>query len=359
MLTNPEGGCFLKMLTERQLLILHAIIDDYIMTGVPVGSRTLSKREDIRFSSATIRNEMADLEEEGFLEQPHTSAGRLPSDKAYRLYVDTLMRVSALKPEEVRYIRSYFTDKINELETAIGNAAKVLSDMTKLTSVVMAPQYSTVEISRLQLVKLSGTRALLVIVFSTGTLKDIVINVPKDLDAAYLDMVSNMLTERVRGLTLFQAINEITDIVLTDMPIQREFMDSILDAVRANAASGNRHKLVLGGTQNIFNHPEYQDFNKAKSFLQLIEEKEPLYNLLSSTTGMEFTIRIGKENDLDELKDMSIVTATYKIGGRNVGSFGVIGPTRMNYAKVLSVLGFVGNSMNELLSKPSDDDRKG
>ena len=188
------------MLTERQLLILHAIIDDYIMTGIPVGSRTLSKRDDIRFSSATIRNDMADLEEEGFLEQPHTSAGRLPSDKAYRLYVDTLMRVSALRPEEVKYIRSYFTDKINELELAITNAAKVLSDMTKLTSVVMAPQYSAVEISRIQLVKLSGTRALLVIVFSTGSLKDIVINVPKDLDPAYLDMVSNMLTERVRRL---------------------------------------------------------------------------------------------------------------------------------------------------------------
>ncbi len=347
------------MLTERKLLILQAIIDDYILTGVPVGSRTLSKREDINFSSATIRNEMADLEEEGFLEQPHTSAGRMPSDKAYRLYVDTLMRVSSLRPDEVKYIRSYFSDKINEVEQAIGNAAKVLSDITKLTSVVMAPQFSTVEISRLQLVKLSGTRALLIIVFSTGNLKDVIINVSEDIEPVYLDMVSNMLTERVRGLTLYEAINELADIIYTDMPNHRDFMNSILDAVKSNAAAGNGHKLVLGGTQNIFNHPEYQDFDKVKNFLQLIEEKEPLYNLLSSATGLEFSIRIGKENELDELKDMSVVTATYKIGGKNVGSFGVIGPTRMNYARVLSVLGFVGNSMNELLSRPADENKKG
>lgn len=344
------------MLTERKLLILHAIIDDYILTGVPVGSRTLSKRSDIKFSSATIRNEMADLEEEGFLEQPHTSAGRMPSDKAYRLYVDTLMRVASLRPDEIKYIKSYFSSKINEVEQAIGSAAKVLSDITKLTSVVMAPQFSTVEISRIQLVKLTGTRALLVIVFSTGNLKDVIINVPENIEPAYLDMISNMLTERVRGLTLRQAINEISDIIYTDMPSHRDLMDSILDAVKNNAASSGMHRLVLGGTQNIFNHPEYHDFDKAKNFLQLIEEKEPLYNLLSSATGMEFTVRIGKENELDGLKDMSVVTATYKIGGKSVGSFGVIGPTRMNYAKVISVLSFVGRSMNELLSSNTDDE---
>jgi len=245
------------MLTDRQLLILNAIIDDYILTGVPVGSRTLSKREDIRFSSATIRNDMADLEEEGFLEQPHTSAGRMPSDKAYRLYVDTLMRVSTLQPEEIKYIRSYFTEKINEVELAMGTAAKVLSDMTKLTSVVMAPELSTVEISRLQLVKLSGTKALMVIIFNTGTLKDILLNVPDDIEPSYLDMVSNMLTERVRGLTLYEATGIISDIIANEMPVRRRFMNSILDAVKENAA-GSRHKLVLGGTQNIFNHPEYQ-----------------------------------------------------------------------------------------------------
>ncbi|MBR4078845.1 MAG: heat-inducible transcription repressor HrcA [Christensenellaceae bacterium] len=337
-------------LTDRKLLILQAIIDDYILTGIPVGSRTLSKREDIRFSSATIRNEMADLEEEGYLEQPHTSAGRLPSDKAYRLYVDTLMRTSRLSENEIRYIRGYFSDKMGEIESAINNTAKVLSDITNLTSVVMTPQISKVKLNRIQLVKLSGHRALLVIVFNTGHLKDVMIHVPEDMDSSYLDMISNMISERVRGLTLPQAMNEINKIMNGDLAIHREFIDNILTAVRSKSVEQTGKQIILGGTQNIFNHPEYRDVEKARNFLKLIETKEPLYNMLSQSTDMEFTIRIGKENEIDELKDMSVITATYRVGDTNLGSFGVIGPTRMNYAKVLSVMNLVGASINELLS---------
>ena len=337
-------------LTDRKLLILQAIIDDYILTGIPVGSRTLSKREDIRFSSATIRNEMADLEEEGYLEQPHTSAGRLPSDKAYRLYVDTLMRTSRLSENEIRYIRGYFSDKMGEIESAINNTAKVLSDITNLTSVVMTPQISKVKLNRIQLVKLSGHCALLVIVFNTGHLKDVMIHVPEDMDSSYLDMISNMISERVRGLTLPQAMNEINKIMNGDLAIHREFIDNILTAVRSKSVEQTGKQIILGGTQNIFNHPEYRDVEKARNFLKLIETKEPLYNMLSQSTDMEFTIRIGKENEIDELKDMSVITATYRVGDTNLGSFGVIGPTRMNYAKVLSVMNLVGASINELLS---------
>ncbi len=337
-------------LTDRKLLILQAIIDDYILTGIPVGSRTLSKREDIKFSSATIRNEMADLEEEGYLEQPHTSAGRLPSDKAYRLYVDTLMRTSRLSENEIRYIRGYFSDKMGEIESAINNTAKVLSDITNLTSVVMTPQISKVKLNRIQLVKLSGHRALLVIVFNTGHLKDVMIHVPEDMDSSYLDMISNMLSERIRGLTLPQAMSEINKIMNGDLAVHRQFIENILTAVRSKSAEQAGNQLILGGTQNIFNHPEYRDVEKARSFLKLMETKEPLYNMLSRSTDMEFTIRIGKENEIDELKDMSVITATYRVGDTNLGSFGVIGPTRMNYAKVLSVMNLVGASINELLS---------
>ena len=337
-------------LTDRKLLILQAIIDDYILTGIPVGSRTLSKRDDINFSSATIRNEMADLEEEGYLEQPHTSAGRLPSDKAYRLYVDTLMRTSHLSENEIRYIRGYFSNKMGEIESAINNTAKVLSDITNLTSVVMAPQISKVKLSRIQLVKLSGHRALLVIVFNTGHLKDVMIHVPEDMDSSYLDMISNMISERVRGLTLPQAMIEINKIMNGDMAVHKQFIENILTAVRSKSAEQAGNQIILGGTQNIFNHPEYRDVDKARNFLKLMETKEPLYNMLSRSTDMEFTIRIGKENEIDELKDMSVITATYRVGDTNLGSFGVIGPTRMDYARVLSVMNLVGASINELLS---------
>ena len=337
-------------LTDRKLMILQAIIDDYILTGIPVGSRTLSKREDISLSSATIRNEMADLEEEGYLEQPHTSAGRLPSDKAYRLYVDTLMRTARLNDQEINYIKGYFSNKMGEVESAISNTARVLSDITNLTSVVMTPQISKVKINRIQLVKLSGQRALLVIVFNTGLLKDVMIQVPETIDSSYLDMISNMISERVRGLTMPQAMQVINDIMNGEMPVHRDFVNNILTAVRRNTAEQMGSQIILGGTQNIFNHPEYRDVDKARSFLKLLETKEPLYDMLSRSTDMEFTIRIGKENEIDELKNMSVVTATYRIGDTNIGSFGVIGPTRMDYSKVLSVMNFVGASINELLS---------
>ena len=337
-------------LTDRKLMILQAIIDDYILTGIPVGSRTLSKREDISLSSATIRNEMADLEEEGYLEQPHTSAGRLPSDKAYRLYVDTLMRTARLNDQEINYIKGYFSNKMGEVESAISNTARVLSDITNLTSVVMTPQISKVTINRIQLVKLSGQRALLVIVFNTGLLKDVMIQVPETIDSSYLDMISNMISERVRGLTMPQAMQVINDIMNGEMPVHRDFVNNILTAVRRNTAEQMGSQIILGGTQNIFNHPEYRDVDKARNFLKLLETKEPLYDMLSRSTDMEFTIRIGKENEIDELKNMSVVTATYRIGDTNIGSFGVIGPTRMDYSKVLSVMNFVGASINELLS---------
>ena len=172
------------MITERQLLILQAIIDDYILTGIPVGSRTLSKRQDISFSSATIRNEMADLEEEGYLEQPHTSAGRMPSEKAYRLYVDTLMKVSALNTEEAGAIRAYFDNKYGEMEKVIRTTAKVLSDMTNMTSVVLPPQLSRIDVKRIQLVKISETKMLIIFVFNTGMIKDMMVAVGEELEPA-------------------------------------------------------------------------------------------------------------------------------------------------------------------------------
>lgn len=338
------------MITERQLLILQAIIDDYILTGVPVGSRTLSKRLGMNLSSATIRNEMADLEEAGYLEQPHTSAGRKPSEKAYRLYVDTLMRVSSLDSEEIAHIQAYFDNRVGEIEKVMETTARVLSDVTHLTSVVLAPQFSKAQIKRIQLVRLSGQKALLLFVFDTGMVKDVLIHIPEDMDASYLEMLSNLLTEQVQNLKATEAVEAIRKIVRVDMKGHREFMENLLEAARRNVQepSGGR-EVVLGGAKNIFNHPEYRDVDKAKNFLQLLEARETLSDMLSRATEMEFTIKIGKENEIDQLKDMSVVTATYKMGDEKIGSFGVIGPTRMDYGKILSVMKFVGASMNEIL----------
>lgn len=345
-------------ITERQMMILKAIIDDYIATGIPVGSRTLSKRMDMSISPATIRNEMADLEESGYLEQPHTSAGRMPSDKAYRLYVDTLMKVSRLGEREISFIRGYLNQKMGQMGSVIDATAKVLSEMTNLTSLVLAPQLSQVEIKRIQIVKLSEHKALLVFVFNTGMVRDMVINVPEELNPYEFETLSNLLTDQVSNRRLADAVYAVREAAAGDIEAHRAFMDSLLDAVQQNIAPAAGKDVVLGGAQNIFNHPEYQDVSKAKNFLALLETKDTLYNMLSRATDMEFTIRIGRENEIDELADMSLVTATYRVGGKKLGSFGVIGPTRMDYAKIISVLRCVSASMNEIMEYYLTDDKK-
>ena len=345
-------------LTERQMLILKAIIDDYIATGIPVGSRTLSKREDMKISSATIRNEMADLEESGYLEQPHTSAGRMPSDKAYRLYVDTLMKVTRLNKSEIAFIRGYLNQKMGQLGGVIDATAKVLSEMTNLTSLVLAPQLSQVEIRRIQIVKLGEHKALLVFVFNTGIVRDMMIDVPEELDPYEMETLSNFLTDQVSNRRFADAVTAVREAAAGDIEAHRAFMESLLDAVQTNIRPVAGKDVVLGGAKNIFNHPEYQDVDKAKNFLTLLETKDTLYEMLARSTDMEFTIRIGKENELDELRDMSVITATYRVGDQKLGSFGVIGPTRMNYAKIISVLRCVSASMNEILEYYLTDDNK-
>ncbi|MGI6664301.1 MAG: heat-inducible transcriptional repressor HrcA [Christensenellaceae bacterium] len=335
-------------ISNRQLQILKAIVDEYILTGMPVGSRTIAKREDIGYSSATVRNEMADLEEEGYLEQPHTSAGRMPSEKAYRLYVDTLTQVSSLNEEEIQFIQNYMQMRFAQMENVIDATAKILSELTKLTSIVLIPQQSEAALKRIQLVSISKTKILVVLVFVNGTVKDILIPTTEEIEDAYLEMLSNMLTELVQNQNLSGAVTAIRTAVFHQMKAHSSFLESLLDVALSNMQPKAEKEIVLDGAQNIFNYPEYRDVEKARSFLSLLETKDALYQMLSQASSMEFTIRIGKENEIEELHDMSIVTATYRLGDGQKGSFGVIGPTRMNYARILSVLQFVGTSLNEI-----------
>lgn len=337
-------------LTERKLKILQALIDDYILTGVPVGSRTLSKRSDLGISSATIRNEMADLEEEGYLDQPHTSAGRTPSEKAYRLYVDTLMQVSQLNDQEISVIKSYFNTKMHKMAEIVDVTAKALSDCTKLVSVVMAPELSRIALKRIQLVKITERKALMLFVFSNGIVKDYLVSVPEDVSPDYFEFMSNVLSQAAENKTILEAAAQIKYVLGNDFEKHREFISNVLDVIKTNTEEDGAKNIVFGGAKNIFFHPEYQDVESAKNVLQLMETKSDLYNMLKRATNMEFSIKIGNENELDQLKGMSVITATYKIQGQKIGSFGVIGPTRMNYAKMLSVLSCIGGSMSEILT---------
>ncbi len=344
-------------LSERKLSILKAVIDDYIMTGLPIGSRTISKKHGIELSSATIRNEMADLEELGFLEQPHTSAGRVPSHKAYRYYVDRLMKVVKLNSSEATKIKRYFEDRMSEVGQVIEKAAQVLSDTTHHISMVLKPQLRKSVIRHIQIVKITERKAILLVVTDAGLITDTVISVPEGITADYLEMISALLTEKLSAKTLEQAESDLRCCLVDNLRFGSEFVSDIISAIETSVEPQGEKGIVLGGTQNIIEYPDYMSIEKAKSFISVLQTKEMLYDMMKKATQLEFSVTIGQENEVKELRDLSVVTATYKIGGKSLGSFGVIGPTRMDYAKVISILGYVSQSLNSILSNFIDTDK--
>ncbi len=345
-------------LNERKLGILKAVVDDYILTGLPIGSRTISKRHGIELSSATIRNEMADLEELGFLEQPHTSAGRIPSQKAYRFYVDRLMKIAKLNSAEANKIKSYFTEKMAEVGQVIEKAAQVLSDTTHHISMVLRPQLKKSVIKRIQLVKITERKAILLLVTDAGLVNDTVISVPEGITISDIETLSNLLTDKLSGRTMEEAEGDLTACLRENACVNSDFITDIMKAIDLSVEPQGEKGIVVGGAQNIIDFPDYMSVEKTKNFLALLETKEMLYDMMKKATSFEFTVTIGHENVAQELFDMSVVTATYKIGGNTLGSFGVIGPTRMDYSKIMSILGHVGSSLNSILANFLETDDK-
>ena len=337
----------------RKFRILQAIIDDYILTAIPVGSRTISKRYDMNLSSATIRNEMSDLEDLGYLDQPHVSAGRIPSAKAYRLYVDELLKEGKLKTDDMQSVLEHFTNRSGKMEDVINRAAQVLSNVTSYTSLAMGPKGAETTIRNLQLVPISHRSALLVIVTEGGIIRDSVIHVDSDLDSDALYAISRMLTERVSGCTLRET-QQLLKSMGNEFSEKHGVIESISRLVSETESSGDRTKIAFAGPSNILNFPEYSDVEKARSFLSLLETKDTILSLLEQRQSVAFTVRIGPETGVPELADCSLVTATYALDNGTHGTIGVIGPTRMQYGRVLGVLGAMGKQLSDLLKEDKE-----
>ena len=337
----------------RKFRILQAIIDDYILTAIPVGSRTISKKYEMGLSSATIRNEMSDLEELGYLDQPHVSAGRIPSAKAYRLYVDQLLQSGILRADDAASVRDHFGSRARQMEDVISRAAQVLSGMTNYTALVMSPKGRELHIRTLQLVPVSSTSALLVIVTDGGIMRDTVIRVGSDLDSDALYAISRMLTEKLNGRTINEA-QQLLHNVTENSPRGKQVLDGVVGFLDTVGGDTAKTKLALGGTSNILNFPEYSDVEKAKGFLSVLETKDKLIQLLENQGEMAFTVRIGPETGIPELKDCSLVTATYHLSDNTHGTIGVIGPTRMQYGRVLSILNAMGQQLSDLLRQDKE-----
>ncbi|MCE5189645.1 MAG: heat-inducible transcriptional repressor HrcA [Eubacteriales bacterium] len=342
-------------LDARKLGILKAIIDEYILSASPIGSRSISKLEGFSLSSATIRNEMADLEELGYLEQPHTSAGRIPSDKAYRLYVDQMMQKASLSEDEIKIIRAHMGAKIDEVEAVMKQTAQALSLVTHYTAIVMSPMLAANRLRHIQLVPLREGRALVVIVTSAGFSQDAVIRIPEGMDSYELERISRMLTEHFCDCRMDQIGDSMLREMGGELKERKAFLNSIVEAIDRKIEPESQN-VQLSGATNMLHFPEYSDVNKAKTFLAAVEGRSMIYDLLKRASKLEFSITIGNENEDETFKDCSIVTATYRVGDEPMGSFGIIGPTRMQYGKVISVLEFMRRSLSDILSNDLDDD---
>ncbi|MBR5111417.1 MAG: heat-inducible transcription repressor HrcA [Clostridia bacterium] len=331
----------------RKERILRAIIDDYILTAMPVGSRTISRKYETSLSSATIRNEMSDLEELGYLAQPHVSAGRVPSVKAYRLYVNALLDGGML-PQDPQ-ARVFFSERVRQVEDVITSAAQAISEFTRYTAVVMMPKQLELRVSTLQLVPMPRGAALLVIVTDTGAIRDTVIHVSQALDGDALYAISRMLTERLQGRTL-QEVQEMLGAYSRQMGGDAQVLQGIAELAAQMARQSATDTVTVGGSHNILNYPEYSDVEKARAFLSVLEEKEKLMALLS-VPDEAFCVRIGPETGMPEMLDCSVVTASYRVGRGHHGYVGVIGPTRMPYGQVLSALSAIGGALSDMLGE--------
>ena len=337
------------MLTERQLLILQIIIDEFIDTAHPVGSRSLSKKENISYSAATIRNEMADLEDLGFLEKTHTSSGRVPSEKGYRYYVDHL--IAPITDRNSYKVFNYiFKDGIFELEKIAQMSAEVLSELTNYTSIILGPEMTETKLKQLQIIPLSSHSFVAILVTDTGHVEHRSFTIPNGIRSSDLEKMVNILNDRLQGVPIIHLEEMFNKEIIGLMKKYISDFDQSYDYLRAIFSQEHQVNLYIGGKSNILLQPEFNDVDKIRSFLTMMENEEEIINLLKNTKdGIEVTI--GNENEMEAIKDLSLITASYQMGNEQMGTIALLGPKRMEYKKVISLLSSMSKEMTNALYK--------
>lgn len=356
MSANRKGG--IEVLDSRKWMILEAIIREYIMTAEPVGSRTLTRRYDFGVSAATIRNEMSDLEDLGYLEQPHTSAGRVPSDKGYRTFVNAILKshhdlsdFSAIA-EEV----NLHNNKQTQIHDLLQETTKMLSRITHYTSLSMFPDIQQTIFQHLKLIPLSSKQVVAVLVTDSGIVHNQVFNTQVSFDRQELNKISEFLNDRLQSMAI-QDIDEVFMHALEAELINRyQTLSEIFNLLYTDLLGDLNPKLqqvFLDGTSYMIDQPEFADINKLKTVMNLLEQRELLYTILNQNC-QDIQITIGQENPHKEMQNCSIVLATYSVKERPIGSIGILGPTRMEYDKVISMVQFVANVLTNILSEQDE-----
>ncbi len=332
------------MLDDRKKQVLQAVIEEYISTAEPVSSGTIVEKYNLGFSSATIRNDMAELEHEGYLEKPHTSAGRIPSVKGYRFYVDELLNDENISLEEVQYIKSQLETKVNEIEDLTKITTNTISDITHYATVAIGPNSSNNLIKDIKFVLLGERMLMAVILTENGAIKETIIKYDEDINQNQVEGLNFTFNNKLRGKPLEKIDKPMEEYILSTMSDQVNVIKPIIQQM--NKAIEESDKIYLKGANNVFDFPEFKKIDTARNFLSILDTKEEMLEVLNSGLAKDINVYIGEENEKEELKDLSIVTFKHTVGGKDLGTIGIIGPKRMDYSKVISIMKYISKRLN-------------
>lgn len=333
------------MLNERKRKVLQAIIEEYINTAEPVSSGALMEKYDLSCSSATIRNEMADLEKQGFLDKVHTSSGRIPSAKGYRFYVDELMQDDRISVEEIKYISDKLETKVHEIEDLTKITATTISEITHYTTVTIGPRANEQIIQEIKFVLLSPRMILAIIITDTGMVKETIIKFDEDISDKQVETLNYIFNNKLKGEPIEKINKPLEDFLVEEMKDSVKVIKPII--VQIKKVLFEDEKIYLEGAKRELDLPEFNSLEVAKNFVNILDTKELMADMLNSGIAEDINIYIGEENEKDELKDFSVVTFKHKVSNKDMGTIGIIGPKRMDYAKVISVMKYISKKLNE------------
>ena len=345
-------------LDERKLKILQAIITDYIATAEPVGSRTIAKKYDLGVSSATIRNEMSDLEEMGFIIQPHASSGRIPSDLGYRLYVDRMLKQQKLGDEDKKIVNTMINRNVNQREYLMNETARLISKMTNYTTIFSEPVVKNTTFNKVRFMSLNDKDLMIIIAAEGNVIRNKIVSLHYMPDEDRLYEISRVISDKLHGQIIENIDTALVDQLYNDLNGYDEIVSLLMDFIDEIGKSSGMGKLHFSGTNNILAFPEFSDVEKAKSLFKTLEKTDSLSNLLAENTGKDMQVYIGNETGIEEMKDCSIVTTTYEFGDNITGTIGILGPTRMDYSQVVSVLNSMVENIEDVLTNLDDKKNK-
>ncbi len=338
------------MLDERKRKILKEIVDEYIETAEPVSSAVIVQKYEPDISSATVRNSMAELEKDGYLEKPHTSAGRVPSAKGYRLYVDELLKYDNISLEDIKYIQEKLESKATGIEELTKIAATTLSEVTHYTTVSIGPKTSKQIIEEIKFVLLGSRMLMGIIMTDTGLVRETIIKFDEDITNEQVDTLNYFFNNKLKGEPLEKIDTSFEEYIFRELKYSVNIIRPIIEQMKKLI---EEEEIYLEGANKSFELPEFKSLELAKNFVNILDTKELMVDILDSGFAEDVKVYIGDENDNEELKDFSIVTFKHSIGDKDVGTIGIIGPKRMNYSKVISVMKYISKKLKDF-----DNDNK-